>query len=304
MKWEKTDFVFDLSEYSTEYRGAAVPFGMMTGEEVCRIYYTARDKQNRSNIFFMEMNLDTMQIIDIPRQPILRPGELGCFDDSGVMTSWIEHVDGQFWLYYIGWNLGQTVPFRNSIGLAVSENGIDFCRKYDGPIVDRMKSEPHFCASSCVRKERDVWKMWYLSCVKWMQDKENIKHYYHIKYAESLDGINWKRDGVICIDFKDDNEYAISRPCVLKINGIYHMWYSCRGDSYRIGYAVSNDGIVWTRKDNEAGIDISQTGFDNTMICYPHVLLHEKDYYMLYNGNEYGMTGFGIAKLKESEFIK
>lgn len=304
MKWEKTNFIFTLSDYTSEYRGAAVPFGMMTSDDVCRIYYTARDKNNRSNIFFVDINIVTMEIIDIPLQPILKPGELGCFDDSGAMTSWIEYVEGQYWLYYIGWNLRQTIPFHNSIGLAVSENGRDFCREYDGPILDRIMSEPHFCSNACVRKEKDIWKMWYLSCVKWVQDNTTVKHYYHIKYAESTDGINWKRDGVICIDFKDETEYAISRPCVLKIDGVYRMWYTYRGERYRIGYAESYDGINWIRKDNEAGIDISETGFDNEMICYSHVFLYKNQYYMLFNGNEYGMTGFGIAKLIESEFVK
>lgn len=304
MKWEKTNFKFTLSDYSSEYQGAAVPFGIMMDSDVCRIYYTARDRENRSNIFYMDMNIMTMETIDVPCQPILKPGQLGCFDDSGAMTSWIERVNDQYWLYYIGWNLGQTVPFRNSIGLAVSEDGTHFCRKFDGPIMDRIMSEPHFCASTCVRKERDIWKMWYLSCVKWIRDNSLVKHYYHIKYAESHDGINWKRDGIVCIDFKDEMEYAISRPCVLKINDKYRMWYSYRGDRYRIGYAESCDGINWTRKDEKVGIDISKIGFDSDMVCYPHVILHNGQYYMLYNGNGYGKTGFGLAKLIESEFMR
>ena len=73
------------------------------------------------------------------------------------------------------------------------------------------------------------------------------------------------------------------------------MWYSYRGEKYRIGYAESEDGIVWTRKDNESGIGVSSEGWDSEMIDYPVVFKHKDDVYMLYCGNGYGKTGFGLA---------
>ena len=52
------------------------------------------------------------------------------------------------------------------------------------------------------------------------------------------------------------------------------MWYSYRGDAYRIGYAESVDGLEWERKDEEAGIDVSADGWDSEMIEYPCVFEH------------------------------
>ena len=75
------------------------------------------------------------------------------------------------------------------------------------------------------------------------------------------------------------------------------MWYSCRGSAYRIGYAESNDGLEWERKDEEAGIDVSQDGWDSEMIEYPCVFQHGGSWYMLYNGNGYGASGIGLAVL-------
>ena len=120
--------------------------------------------------------------------------------------------------------------------------------------------------------ENDVWKMWYLSCVKWVIRDSKPNPYYHIKYAESNDGINWTRNGTVCIDFKNENEWAISRPCVLRERGLYKMWYSYRGaNTYRIGYAESKDGISWDRQDDQVGINISESGWDSEMIEYPFV---------------------------------
>jgi hypothetical protein len=124
------------------------------------------------------------------------------------------------------------------------------------------------------------------------------EHRYHIKYAESLDGINWQRNGLVAIGFSNEQEYAISRPSVMADTDRLRMWYSYRGDSYRIGYAESADGRQWERLDHQTGIDVSATGWDSEMIEYPFVFDHAGQRYMLYNGNGYGQTGFGLAVLE------
>ena len=76
------------------------------------------------------------------------------------------------------------------------------------------------------------------------------------------------------------------------------MWYSYvyDGTPYRIGYAESDDCLTWTRKDYEAGIAPSATGFDSEMTCYPNVVVHDGVLYMFYNGNRFGQDGFGLAR--------
>ena len=75
------------------------------------------------------------------------------------------------------------------------------------------------------------------------------------------------------------------------------MWYSHRGESYKIGFAISTDGIHWERKDHLVGLDRSETGWDSEMLCYAYVFRHKDHLYMLYNGNDYGSAGLGLAKL-------
>jgi len=81
----------------------------------------------------------------------------------------------------------------------------------------------------------------------------------------------------------------------VKDDGLYKMWYSHRGQSYRIGYAESANGIEWERKDAHSGIDVSESGWDSEMIEYPYVFENEGTHYMLYNGDGYGRTGIGLA---------
>ena len=91
--------------------------------------------------------------------------------------------------------------------------------------------------------------------------------------------------------------YAFGRPCVIKDADRYRMWYSHRGDSYRMGYAESRDGIVWSREDARCVLDVSpDQGWDAEMVTYPVVADVGGERFMLYNGNGYGRTGIGLAR--------
>jgi hypothetical protein len=300
--WRKLGLVFCPSGQTPWMQShAAVPIAENIGGDLFRIYFSSRDKSNRSYTGCVVIDINRPNhIVDLALTPVLVPGSLGEFDDSGAMATWLAIHRGKRFLYYIGWNLGVTVPFRNSIGVSIGDANNEFVRFSNGPIVDRSMREPHFCASCCVLPGEDAWRMWYLSCTGWQIKGGKPEHRYHIKYAESQDGITWHREGLVAIDFANDDEYAISRPSVIRDSDRWRMWYSCRGQSYRIGYAESVDGRRWTRHDNEAGIGPSLTGWDSEMIEYPYVFDHDGRRFMLYNGNDFGRTGFGLAVLEKN----
>lgn len=300
MKWQKLGKIFTPNA-ETEWMQthAAVPFADHLVDDLFRVYFTTRDRKNRSHTAFVDIDIGKpSSILSVSTTPVLTPGSLGEFDDSGAMGCWLTRNGDKCYMYYQGWNLGVTVPFRNSIGLAYKNRAGDFRRYAPGPILDRSMFEPHFTATPCVIIDGAKWKMWYLSCTEWLKEGDSVRHKYHIKYAESDDGVNWKREGIVAIDYANEGEYAISRPSVLRDGGVWRMWYSYRGVSYRIGYAESFDGIHWKRIDSGVGIDVSIEGWDSEMIEYPFVFDHKGQRYMLYNGNGYGQTGFGLAILK------
>jgi len=298
--WRKLGLVFCPSGETPWMRShASVPIAESLGGDIYKVYFSSRDELNRSFTNYVVIDINKPNcLLDLSVRPVLVPGELGGFDDSGAMATWLVTHGTLRFLYYIGWNLGVTVPFRNSVGLAVSEAGGDFIHPFKGPILDRSMLEPHFCASCCVLPDGDVWRMWYLSCTGWEIRGGVPVHRYHIKYAESNDGVTWRRNGIVAIDFSHGDEYAISRPSVIRDADAWRMWYSFRGKSYRIGYAESEDGSDWRRLDGRVGFDVSKTGWDSEMIEYPYIFDHKNQRYMLYNGNGYGKTGFGIAVLE------
>jgi hypothetical protein len=78
------------------------------------------------------------------------------------------------------------------------------------------------------------------------------------------------------------------------------MWFSYRsgtGQSYRIGHAIRSVEGQWELALNSFAMDVSSEGWDSDMVEYPFVFEHKGKIYMLYNGNGYGKTGFGLAVL-------
>lgn len=302
IKWEKLGQVFVPSGQKEWMKThAAVPIAQKNDDNTIKVYFSARNSFNQSRIGWVTLNSqDDFSIVEVADDPMLEPGLPGYFDADGVMGCDLVTINNRKYLYYIGWNTGEKVPFRNAIGLAHADYKEERFIKYSsGPLLDRSIYDPCFVASCCVRKIGDTYYMYYLSCVEWEKHEEVFRHKYHIKIAISDDGIRWDRTGKVAIDFKNADEYAISVPRVHFINGKYRMWYSFRGgnNTYRIGYADSEDAIEWVRKDHLAGINVSKEGWDAEMICYPYIFEQGGKWFMLYNGNGYGKTGFGIAVL-------
>ncbi|HTH57354.1 MAG TPA: hypothetical protein VL728_14995 [Cyclobacteriaceae bacterium] len=300
--WEKMGRIYENK--SLHFTHASVPLAWLETDGSYTIFFTARNQKNQSVPYSLSFDLDRLKVLHISETPLLLPGRAGEFDSDGVMPSCLVRRNDLLYLFYIGWNRAVDVPFRNSIGLAISKDGGRiFTKAFNGPIVDRGIFDPCFVASCDVAEHGNGFIMWYLSALKWVQTDEGWKHYYHIKYAMSQDLINWTREGKIAIDFLDESEYAISTPRILKNKmGLFGMWYSYRGgtknQTYRIGYAESENGFDWIRKDDEIGLNLSKDGWDSKMVCYPFLFESKNNLFMLYNGNDYGRTGFGLARLK------
>ena len=296
--WQKLGLLFEPTAQADWFVShAALPIAEWLHDDAFRVYFSGRDDEGRAQIGYFEFQLTPpYPVLKVSEQPLIGLGERGTFDDRGVTASCLVKHQGKVYHYYSGWSLGVTVPFYFFIGAAVADDGsLEVVKVSKAPIMDRHAVDPYLLGSPFILIEQGVWRMWYVSAVRWVMENDQPKHYYLIKYAESRNGLQWERNGHICIDFAVEGEYALARPHVLKDEGLYKMWYAYRGDSYRIGYAESLDGMTWNRQDAQAGIDVSNSGWDSEMIEYPFVFDHAGQRYMLYNGNGYGQTGIGLA---------
>ncbi len=275
-----------------------------------RIYFSTRDKTGKSYPLFVDVDKSNpTKILYAHQTSILEPSNPGCFDEDGIMPGYALHHQGKVWMYYSGWNAKISTPYHNATGLAESHDGTNFTRVFEGPVMDRTHTEPHLAVTPTILIEDGVWKNWYISGIKWVLQDNYYEPVYGIKYAESLDGIHWKRFPELCIPQAHENE-AFSHPSVLRSeDGLYEMWYCFRdsfnyraagGGAYRIGYAYSNDGKNWTRADNIKGMTVGNEDWENEMVCYPFVVRNNERILMFYNGNNFGAGGIGVAEWVDS----
>ncbi len=302
MRWRKLGRVFcPAGDVEWMRSHAANPVADPLDERIVRIFFSPRDAKNRSSIAWLELDMrEPTRVVRVCEDPVLRPGEPGAFDDSGCSVGCVIRNGSERLLYYLGWNLGVTVPWRNAIGLAVSVDGGErFVRTSLAPIVDRSAVDPYTLSYPWViregRREGAAWHMWYGSHLRWGGSLSDMDH--RIKHAGSADGRTWSRDGRVVIEPAGADEYAFARPCVVRDGSTYRMWYSFRGTAYRIGYAESQDGLAWRRLDDQAGIAPSPGEWDGDELSYPSVFDHNGQRYLLYCGDGYGRSGFGIAVL-------
>ncbi len=134
MKWIKKGLICnvnDLSDWAYGHVHKSTP--ILIDEVTLRIYFGVRDRKNRTRTTFIEVNpQNPAEIKYIHDKSCLDLGKLGTFDDSGINVSSVVKYNGLFYMYYIGWNPGVTVPTRNAIDLAISKDGVTFERLYDG----------------------------------------------------------------------------------------------------------------------------------------------------------------------------
>lgn len=303
MHWHKQGIIIEPKpELAWMSHGAGPSFARFISDSILEIYVSGRSEKNQSQIGIIQYDLKEKKILDITANPIFPLGELGTFDFNGTSYPWLVENGNKTHLYYTGWTRGFHVSFINDLGLYFLENGK--AEKFSrAPLIPRSNDDPYGMGSVCVLKEEEGdWKMWFTCFEKWGSEAEPDKHFYHIKYAESADGLIWYRPNIVSVNFNtNQGEYVTGKPSVIKRNGKYVMWYSYRGEAYKIGLAVSTDGKEFVRYDDKVGIAGSIAGFDDEMICYGHVFLMEDTLYMIYNGNGYGRSGLALATMPVQE---
>lgn len=317
MRWKKLGKIFDPVDHQipnncVEFSQA--PQSLVLSDRI-RIYYSTRERDASgkylSHVAYVDFSRDMQGIIGTSQHTVIPLGKLGCFDEHGIFPFNVLKDGDRVLAFTTGCNRKSSVPVDAAIGLAIShDNGRTFSRfGQGGPVVAATLHEPFLVADAFVQRYGDTYYMWYIYGAKWQKfsDTGQYERVYKIAQATSADGINWNRDGQFIIESKLDENECQALPTVIFHGGKYHMYFCYReahgfrkesGRGYRLGYAYSLDLTHWIRDDANAGIDLSAEGWDSEMQCYPHLFQCDEKIYLLYNGNEFGRRGFGLAVLE------
>lgn len=317
MRWERLGRIFDPTEHKLvdDFREYAQYPQPLVFDDFVRIYFSARRRSPdngkfESHMFFVDMDRSFSRILQVSDHAVIELGKLGCFDEHGIQPMSVIRVGDLIYAYTTGWSRRVSVSVDTSIGFAVSrDDGMTFQKLGDGPILTSSLREPFLIADAFVCRFGDCFHMWYIYGTRWKPYRVDLApdRTYKIGHATSEDGIVWTKEGRQIIDdqYLDESQ---ARPAVLALNGRYHMVFCHRQSfdfrknkarSYRIGYAYSDDLVNWTRDDAEIGIDVTDDDWDSDMLCYPCIFRVDGQVYLLYNGNEFGRYGFGLARLTD-----
>ena len=300
MVWKKLGQLFSVKgSHDLSKTHASNPLPIYLENDIYRVFFSSRDVDNKSSVGYVDIDIIQRKIINEQNAIAFKYGSSDSFYSHGVSVGNMYHVKKEQFILFMGWNIEPNEHWRGDIGKLKLIDNERLAITSDTPIMSIDEMDKISLSYPFVLFHEGIYKMWYGTTLTWISDNGEMIH--TINYATSLDGEHWEKHGV-AIPYELGVAQAFSRPSVL-INDLgYHMWYSYRsgtGEKYRIGYAFSFDGLKWTRKHDEVGIDISKDGWDSEMICYPFVLEHKGETYMLYNGNQYGKEGFGLAILKD-----
>ncbi len=315
MKWRKLGHIFNPAEHrlangcSTFAKSPqAIVF-----DRFIRIYFCAQKRSDNGKYvscpYYVDLDKNLDKILNLSSHTPLNIGDIGNFDEHGIFPMNVLKHGNRIMAYTTGWSRRVSVSIEMGIGFAESFDGGETFIKagMGGPIMTSQLNESCLVGDGFVKYYDSNFHMWYIYGNKWKYYNEGIApdRFYRIAYAHSPDGLNWHRDGRYIIESKLQTECQ-ALPTVFRLRDIYHMYFCYRNafdfrnnpsNSYRLGYAFSLDGINWTRCDEKAGIDITPGSWDSDMMCYPNVFKSDNNYFMLYNGNEFGRHGFGAAIL-------
>lgn len=318
MKWNKFGKIFDPTQHSLSnacVQFAQAPQALVFGDRV-RIYFSTRavDKSNGkylSHIAFVDMRKNLRDIIRVSDKTVIPLGELGCFDEHGIFPMSVVRHGNAVYGYTCGWNRRVSVSVDTAIGLAISrDDGLTFQRIGDGPVLAASLREPCLIGDGFVKVVDGMFHMWHIFGTGWKRYSADSMpdRTYKIGHAISADGVNWVREeGRQIIGNRLGADESQALPTVIDIAGRHHMFFCYRQSSdfrknkdrgYRIGHAYSDDLVNWTRDDENPLLDVSPGDWDSDMLCYPHAFECDGRVCLLYNGNEFGRYGFGLAVLE------
>jgi len=303
MQWEKKSLIYGPSgEDLWAQHSALQPTPLVkAGEGVIRVFVGMRDDAGVSRVGFVDVSAENPScVLRVSKMPALDVGLPGTFDENGVVPCAVVEHQGELRLFYAGYQIGQQVKFYVFGGLAVSRDGGEtFTRVSRVPVCDRSDKELFFRVIHTMMLDDGRWRAWYGGGDSFDTVDGRQFPRYNIRHAFSPDGVHLDNHYDVCVDMRGA-EYRVGRPYVIKNGNLYRMFYGAGtiAEGYRLAYAESSDGIQWTRRDEQLGIDVSTSGWDSRMQAYPAVVTYRDRTYMFYNGNDYGHEGFGYALLE------
>ena len=300
MKWENFGLLYKPeSNFDWMTSHATLPTVLQTDAHNFKIFYSTRDISGRSHTTYVDLNFlkwkPGILLKNKRKLPCFSPGPMGHFDDSGVQVSSFIKSGKFLYAYYLGWTRKVNVPFSAEIGIAIVDNYYNFKRVQKLPIYKKSELEPLTFGYPTIFQRNNTIFMYYDGIDEWNENNPD-DYKFDLRLAIMRKGTWTYSDKIV---FYNNNYKAITRPSFIKLQNELIMLYSCNTNGkYQLqaSYQSKFKKNLWIRKKNFI-FDSSGQEWDSEEQVFCNIFKYQKDFYMVYNGNNYGKTGFGISKL-------
>lgn len=315
MKFERLGKIFTPQEHKlfTKYGHFAQSPQAVIMDDRVRVFFTTRERDGEfffiSYPCFVDFDFSFTEVLGVAQNPLISLGERGCFDEHGIFPISPFPALDKLYAFTTGWTRRASVATDSGIGLAIShDKGQSFEKFGKGPILGPTVGEPFLVSDGFVFSHNDQYHMWYIYGQRWITEGLGAvpDRVYKIAHAQSSDAVTWKRSGKPVIRDTIGTDECQALPTVINFREKFLMAYcyryatSFRTDpsrGYRLGAAISYDLQSWELTSLELVGGNSGDNWDSDMQCYPNLFELDGQIYLLYNGNEFGKYGFGLARL-------
>lgn len=277
---------------------AANPVLVPIASDIYRIFFNSRDALQRSSVYSVDFNLQELMIVEGSlREQYILSAERTYFRDGISLGSPIK-INHETWIGFMAWINPPNQHWFGTIGKFKLDRNFNIAMIDENPWFDLDSNDPISLSYPAFYEKEGQFRMWYGSTITW--DAGNGEMLHILKEKSSPDCRQFLNTGRT-IKWKINDFQAFSRPSIIQVQNIYLMAYSVRGyrDRYRIEFSVIDD------THPKKNLDILQLGsfsasgsdWESEMVEYPFLVTHKDDAYMFYNGNGYGRTGIGVAKV-------
>jgi len=270
-------------------------------EHVIRVLYASCDADLRGRIFSVEFDrASPMEIVRIGNEPVLDLGDTGDFDADGVSPFQLIERDGAVFLYYNGWKRhSPAMPYTLFTGLAISEDdGRSFRRVSKSPVLPPTTRETLFRTAPYVYPTAAGWGMLYVAGDHFFTGSAGKRlPLYSLYRTFSKDGITWQAGEEMLERDRLAGEIGFGRP---------YLWHDETGEPSLFISVRRETGYTLVEFSYPIGaprgmrrreiLSPSETGWDSEMVCFGAPCAVGFWEYLFYNGNQFGRTGFGLAR--------
>ena len=225
------------------------------------MWYVGQDARGRIGIGLAE-SVDGIEWTKCPCNPVLSGDAETGWEARGVDQPTVIFDGTAYRMWYRG--LAQDSSTPSAIGYATSTDGRVWEKHAQNPVLTadpELSWERRGVLEPAVLYKDSLFEMWYAGIAE-----GGIEG---IGYASSVDGLHWTKhsDNPVLLPRSVETweSLGVFSPAPVYVEDLVHLWYfgsdiKADGRKVHIGFAVSNDGLHWTRNEGNPVFTVTSGG--------------------------------------------